>query len=215
MSTENRSDQELERVSSRPACSRPMTLLSLRLKRFLDLVFSLILLAVSLPIIAIAWIAIKLSSPGPVLYRQWRSGRDGEPFQIFKLRTMVDGADRLGPALTQSADPRITPVGSVLRRWSLDELPQLLNVVAGHMSLVGPRPELVKITAEYTPRQLGVLRARPGITGWAQVNGRDDLSIDEKLELDLNYVMNRTTTRDLAILIRTVRVVLNGGGVKW
>ena len=101
----------------------------------------------------LACVAIKLDSPGPVLYRQWRSGRDGKPFQILKLRTMVDGADRLGPALTQSADPRITRIGSVLRRWSIDELPQLLNVLTGQMSLVGPRPELVAIVADYTPRQ--------------------------------------------------------------
>ena len=188
--------------------------LSLAFKRCLDLVFGMILVAAVLPVLALVCVTIKLDSPGSVLYRQWRSGRDGKPFQILKLRTMVDGADRLGPALTQSADPRITRIGSVLRRWSIDEIPQLLNVLAGQMSLVGPRPELVTIVARYTPRQLGVLRARPGITGWAQVNGRDDLSIAEKLELELEYVMNRTTLWDLIILARTLRVVLNGRGVK-
>jgi lipopolysaccharide/colanic/teichoic acid biosynthesis glycosyltransferase len=190
-------------------------LFSLALKRCLDVFFSLILVAAALPVLAIACAAIRLDSPGSVLYRQWRSGRDGQPFQILKLRTMMNGADRLGPALTQSADPRITRIGSVLRRWSIDEIPQLLNVLAGQMSLVGPRPELVNIVAHYTSRQQGVLRARPGITGWAQVNGRDDLSIAEKLELDLEYVLNRTTLQDLLILARTVRVVLNGRGVKW
>ncbi len=184
------------------------------LKRCLDLVFSLIALAGVLPILLLACVAIKLDSRGSVLYRQWRSGRDGQPFQILKLRTMVDGADRLGPALTQSVDPRITRIGSVLRRWSIDELPQLFNVLAGQMSLVGPRPELVTIVARYTPRQQGVLRALPGITGWSQVNGRDDLSIAEKIELDLDYAMNRTTLSDLIILTRTVRVVLGGRGVK-
>ena len=133
-----------------PPCKTP---LAAALKRSLDLVFSLIALACTLPILLLACAAIKLESPGAVLYRQWRSGRDGKPFQILKLRTMVDGADRLGPALTQSVDPRITRIGSVLRRWSIDELPQLLNVLAGQMSLVGPRPELVTIAARYTPRQ--------------------------------------------------------------
>lgn len=184
------------------------------LKRCLDLAFSSIALAGVLPILLLVCVAIKLDSPGSVLYRQWRSGRDGQPFQILKLRTMVDGADRLGPALTQSVDPRITRIGSVLRRWSIDELPQLFNVLAGQMSLVGPRPEVVTIVARYTPRQRGVLRALPGITGWSQINGRDDLSITEKLELDLDYAMNRTTLLDLIILTRTVRVVLGGRGVK-
>ena len=174
----------------------------------------MIALAAVLPILLLACVAIKLDSPGSVLYRQWRSGRDGKPFRILKLRTMVDGADGLGPALTQSVDPRITRLGSVLRRWSIDEIPQLLNVLAGQMSLVGPRPELITIVARYTPRQQGVLRALPGMTGWSQVNGRDDLSIAEKLELDLDYAMNRTTLWDLIILTRTVRVVLGGRGVK-
>ena len=190
------------------------TLLAAALKHCLDLVLSLIALAGALPILMVACGAIKLESPGTVLYRQWRSGRDGKPFQILKLRTMLDGADGLGPALTQSADPRITRIGSVLRRWSVDELPQLLNVLAGQMSLVGPRPELVSITARYTHRQQGVLQVLPGITGWSQINGRDDLSIAEKLELDLDYAMNRTALWDLIILARTVRVVLGGRGVK-
>jgi lipopolysaccharide/colanic/teichoic acid biosynthesis glycosyltransferase len=204
--------QELLNRSRRP--TSPKTLLSLALKRCLDLIFSLILLAFALPVLAVASVAIKLGSPGTILYRQWRSGRDGQPFQILKLRTMVDGADRLGPALTQSADPRITPIGSALRRWSIDEIPQLLNVLVGHMSLVGPRPEIVTIVGRYTTRQRGVLLARPGITGRTQVNGRDDLSIADKLEIDLDYVTNRTTILDLIILIRTVRAVLSGRGAR-
>jgi len=216
MSTDQGISQKPADHGGRPADTAPprKTLLAAALKRFLDLVFGLIALAVALPVLLLACVAIKLESPGPVLYRQWRSGRDGKPFQILKLRTMVDGADRLGPALTQSVDPRITRIGSVLRRWSIDELPQLLNVLAGQMSLVGPRPELVTIAARYSPRQQGVFRALPGITGWSQINGRDDLSIAEKLELDLDYAMNRTTLWDLIILTRTVRVVLGGRGVK-
>ncbi len=188
--------------------------LSLALKRCLDVALGLVLLVAALPVLVLACLAIRLGSPGPVLYRQWRCGQDGEPFQILKLRTMVDGADRLGPALTQRADPRITRIGSALRRWSIDELPQLLNVLTGQMSLVGPRPELVSIVADYTPRQREVLRARPGITGWAQVNGRDDVPMAEKLELELEYAASRTTIWDLAILARTVRVVLSGRGTK-
>jgi lipopolysaccharide/colanic/teichoic acid biosynthesis glycosyltransferase len=127
---------------------------------------------------------------------------------------MVEGADQLGPALTQKGDPRITRIGSYLRRWSIDELPQLLNVIAGHMSLVGPRPELIAIAADYTPHQRRVLAIRPGLTGWAQVNGRDDLSIDAKLELELDYVANRSTFWDLRIMARTLGVVLSGYGAK-
>ncbi|HUY50768.1 MAG TPA: sugar transferase [Streptosporangiaceae bacterium] len=190
-------------------------LASLVLKRCLDVVLSMLLLAAVLLVLVPACVAIRLDSPGSALYRQWRSGRGGRPFRILKLRTMVAGADRLGSALTQNADPRITRIGSTLRRWSLDELPQLLNVLAGQMSLVGPRPELVAIVESYTARQKGVLAVRPGLTGWAQVNGRDDLSISQKLELDLDYVANRTTLRDLHIMARTVGVVLAGRGTKW
>jgi lipopolysaccharide/colanic/teichoic acid biosynthesis glycosyltransferase len=189
--------------------------LSLAVKRCLDVIFGLILTLPALPVLVTACLAIRMDSPGPVLYRQWRSGRDGQRFRILKLRTMVEGADRLGPALTQTPDPRITRIGSALRRWSIDELPQLLNVLAGQMSLVGPRPELVSIVDTYTPRQRRVLSVRPGLTGWAQVNGRDDLSITEKLELELDYVANRTTRRDLVILARTVGVILSGQGTKW
>lgn len=183
-------------------------------QRGIDLVIGTFLLLVSLIVVLPACLAIWLDSPGPVLYRQWRSGRDGHPFRIFKLRTMVDDADRCGPPLTQHADPRITRIGSVLRRWSIDELPQLLNVLAGDMSLVGPRPEVVTIVKGYTSRQRGVLQARPGLTGWAAVNGRDDLSIEEKLERELEYVMNRSIRKDLPIMLRTVKVVLSGRGIK-
>ncbi len=187
---------------------------SLILKRGLDVLLSVPLLALALFILAFAAVAIKLDTPGPVLYRQWRSGQGGRPFRIYKLRTMVSDADQIGPALTQHADPRITRIGSALRRWSLDELPQLVNVMVGQMSLVGPRPELVSIAKIYTPRQRWVLSVRPGLTGWAQVNGRDDLTIAEKLELDLEYVRTRSTRRDLAILARTMGVVLGGKGAK-
>jgi len=183
-------------------------------KRGLDITLASVLLVAAALLLLPVCAAIVLDSPGSPLYLQWRSGKGGRPFRILKLRTMVAGADRRGPVLTQDGDPRITKVGSALRRWSLDELPQLLNVLAGQMSLVGPRPELVSIVDTYTPRQMGVLRVRPGLTGWAQVNGRDDLPMAEKLELDLEYVANRTTRHDLAILARTVGVVISGQGTK-
>ncbi len=185
------------------------------LKRSLDVILSSVLLIAAAPVMLAACVAIVLESPGSPIYRQRRMGRAGCSFRILKLRTMVPDAHRLGPELTQDRDPRITRVGSVLRRWSLDELPQLVNVLAGHMSLVGPRPELVSIAETYTPRQREVLRVRPGLTGWAQVNGRDELRIADKLELELEYVSNRSTKRDLGILARTVGVVLSGQGAKW
>ena len=187
---------------------------SMAFKRFLDVILCMFLLAATLVLLVPACLAIRLESRGPVLYRQWRAGRDGRAFQILKLRTMVHGADLLGPALTQDADPRVTRVGSSLRRWSIDELPQLINVIMGHMSLVGPRPELVAIAADYTLRQRQVLSVRPGLTGWAQVNGRDDLSIADKLEFELDYVMSRTMFWDFRIMVRTIGVVMSGRGTK-
>lgn len=178
----------------------------------MDVILGGFLLLLALPILLPACLAIRLESPGSPLFLQWRSGQGGRPFRIIKLRTMVRRADRLGPALTQAADPRITRVGSLLRRWSIDELPQALNIVAGQMSLVGPRPELVTIVADYTARQRQVLLVRPGLTGWAQVHGRDDLPIPAKLDLELEYVACRTALLDVKILLRTIGVVLNGQG---
>jgi lipopolysaccharide/colanic/teichoic acid biosynthesis glycosyltransferase len=184
------------------------------LKRWLDVILSCFLLVMTAPIMLTACVAIMLESPGSPIYRQWRMGRAGRPFQIIKLRTMVPNAHRIGPPLTQDRDPRITRVGSALRRWSLDELPQLVNVLAGHMSLVGPRPEVVSIAETYTPQQREVFIVRPGMTGWAQVNGRDDLPIPAKLELDREYVSRRTTRLDLEIMARTAGVVVSGRGTK-
>jgi lipopolysaccharide/colanic/teichoic acid biosynthesis glycosyltransferase len=190
------------------------SLASEALKRWLDVILSCFLLVMTAPILLTACVAIIFESPGSPVYRQQRMGRAGCPFQILKLRTMVPDAHRIGPELTQHGDSRITRVGSVLRRWSLDELPQLVNVLAGHMSLVGPRPELVSIVETYTPQQREVLRVRPGLTGWAQVNGRDDLPIPEKLELDREYVSRRSTRLDLEIMARTAGVVVSGRGTK-
>jgi lipopolysaccharide/colanic/teichoic acid biosynthesis glycosyltransferase len=184
------------------------------IRRALDVAVSSVVLLVSSPVIALAAIAIRLESRGPVIYSQRRAGLDGRAFEVIKLRTMVDGAEHIGAGLAIDADdPRITRVGAFLRRTSLDELPNLLNVLRGEMSLIGPRPTLPAQVAQYTPRQRGRLRIRPGITGWAQVNGRASLPWDERIELDLYYIDHRSLSLDLRILWRTVAMVLGGSGL--
>jgi lipopolysaccharide/colanic/teichoic acid biosynthesis glycosyltransferase len=163
------------------------------------------------PLLAAAALAVKLEDGGPVLYRQVRVGRDGVDFELLKLRTMVVGAERLGAGFAVDAgDPRITRVGAVLRRLSLDELPQLWNVVRGEMSLVGPRPTLRYQVDQYDERQRRRLDARPGITGWAQIQGRARLSWAERIELDLWYVEHRSPLLDLKILLRTPLALFGG-----
>jgi len=183
-------------------------------KRALDLSACLLSLVVVLPVLAVCALAIAGTSMGWPFYLQDRVGQHGRAFRIWKLRTMVRNADRLGPALTQEHDPRVTRVGRWLRRWSLDELPQVFNILAGQMSLVGPRPELPSIVETYTPAQREVLLAKPGLTGWSQVNGRDSLGITQKLRLDRAYVEARTLWMDVKILAMTVPAVLSGDGIK-
>ena len=168
-------------------------------------------LAVAGPALALAAIAIKLEDGGPVLYRQKRVGKDGKEFELLKLRTMVVGAERQGAgfAVTEG-DPRITRVGRVLRRLSIDELPQLWNVVRGDMSIVGPRPTLAYQVERYTPRQRRRLEVKPGITGWAQIRGRARLPWEERIELDVWYVENRSARLDLRILLRTPLALFRG-----
>ena len=189
-------------------------LLSGIIRRLLDIVLSAAALVLTAPLLLAAVIAIKLESRGPALYRQRRSGLHGEPFDMLKLRTMVDGAEHIGAGLAvNSGDSRITRVGALLRRTSLDELPNLLNVLRGEMSLVGPRPTLPAQVAQYTPRQRERLAVKPGITGWAQINGRASLPWSERIELDLHYVEHRSLLLDLQILARTPALVLRGGGL--
>jgi len=184
------------------------------IRRLLDIVLSAAALVLSAPLLLAAVIAIKLESRGPAFYRQRRSGLHGEPFDMLKLRTMVDGAEHIGAGLAVNVnDSRITRVGALLRRTSLDELPNLLNVLRGEMSLVGPRPTLPAQVAQYTPRQRERLSVKPGITGWAQVNGRASLPWSERIELDLHYVEHRSLMLDLRILARTPALVLRGGGL--
>ena len=183
-------------------------------KRLCDLAGAAVLLAVLSPaLLAIAW-AIRRETPGPALYRQERPGRDGRPFGVLKFRTMVVGADRMGLGLNVAAgDPRITRVGRFLRAWSLDELPQLLNVLAGEMSLVGPRPPLPAQAARYDAAQRRRLLVKPGITGWAQVNGRNALSWAERIARDAWYVDHLSLWLDLRIVARTLGVVLRREGL--
>jgi lipopolysaccharide/colanic/teichoic acid biosynthesis glycosyltransferase len=183
-------------------------------RRAVDVVVSALALALSSPLLLAAMLAIRAESPGPVIYRQRRAGRGGRPFDVLKLRTMVDGAEHVGAGLAVNAnDSRITRVGAFLRRSSLDELPNLLNVLRGEMTLIGPRPTLPAQVDQYTERQRGRLAVKPGITGWAQVNGRASLPWSERIELDLYYVEHRSLSLDLRILLRTPAMVLGGSGL--
>ena len=184
------------------------------MRRLVDIAFAATALALTAPLLALAVAAIRLESPGRAIYRQRRAGRHGEPFDLFKLRTMVDGAEHLGAGLAVNAnDSRITRVGALLRRSSLDELPNLLNVLRGDMSLIGPRPTLPVQVEQYSERQRGRLAVKPGITGWAQVNGRASLPWPERIELDLWYVEHQSLTLDLRILARTLGLVVRGSGI--
>ena len=184
------------------------------IRRAVDIVVSSLGLGLGAPAIGLAMLAIRLESPGPVLYRQLRVGREGRPFEVLKLRTMVDGAEHIGAGLAVNADdPRVTRAGAFLRRTSLDELPNLVNVLRGEMSLIGPRPTLPVQVEQYSDRQRGRLAIKPGITGWAQVNGRASLPWSERIELDLYYIEHRSLSLDLKILRGTVAMVLGGSGL--
>jgi lipopolysaccharide/colanic/teichoic acid biosynthesis glycosyltransferase len=171
-------------------------------------------LAVSAPLLAVAAAVIKLESRGPVFYRQRRVGLGGAPFELWKLRTMVPGAETMGAGIyVVEGDPRITRAGRLLRRFSLDELPNLINVLRGEMALVGPRPTVQEQVDRYTDRQRRRLEVKPGITGWAQVNGRTSLPWPERIELDVWYVEHRSLRLDLRILGRTARMLATGHGL--
>jgi lipopolysaccharide/colanic/teichoic acid biosynthesis glycosyltransferase len=168
------------------------------------------LLVVS-PLLALAALAIKLEDGGPVLYRQTRVGQDGSDFELLKLRTMVVGAETMGAGLSVNrGDSRITRTGRLLRKLSLDELPQLWNVVRGEMSCIGPRPTLRYQVEQYDERQRHRLDVKPGITGWAQINGRASLPWADRIELDVWYVEHRSPSLDLRILARTPLALFRG-----
>jgi lipopolysaccharide/colanic/teichoic acid biosynthesis glycosyltransferase len=182
--------------------------------RAVDVVLSAVLLVLTAPLQAAAALAIRLESPGPVFYRQRRVGRHGRPFELWKLRTMVPGAESMGAGIyVLEGDPRITRVGRLLRRFSFDELPNLVNVLRGDMAMVGPRPTVQEQVDRYTERQRRRLEVKPGITGWAQINGRTSLPWPERIELDVWYVEHRSLRLDLRILARTARMLASGRGL--
>jgi lipopolysaccharide/colanic/teichoic acid biosynthesis glycosyltransferase len=184
------------------------------LRRIFDVAAAGTILILTAPVIALAMLAIRLESPGHPIYRQRRVGRGGRPFDVLKLRTMVSGAERMGAGLAvDDGDSRITRVGALLRRTSVDELPNLVNVLRGEMSIIGPRPTVPVQVAQYTERQRGRLALKPGITGWAQVNGRASLPWAQRIELDLWYAEHRSLALDLRILWLTARMLVTGHGL--
>ena len=191
-----------------------MTDASRKAKRALDVVIAGLAAAIAGPFMLLIALAIRLEDRGPALLRQSRVGMYGEDFDLLKFRTMIADAHTVGSGwLVAERDPRITRVGRVLRKWSLDELPQMFNVLRGEMSIVGPRPTLRYQVDQYTPFQRRRLEAKPGITGWAQIRGRNSLRWPERIELDVWYVEHQSLRLDLAILLRTVPMILKPSGV--
>ena len=182
------------------------------IKRFTDIVISIISLIITSPIFLISAILIKLESKGPVFFLHERTGFNGNPFYMFKFRGMIDNALRYGPGITQKDDPRITKVGKFLRRTSIDELPQFINVLRGEMSIVGPRPEIISITSKYSNAHKEVFKFMPGITGYSQVNGRQLLSPEQRTEMEIDYYKNETFFSDLKIFCQTFLVIINNKG---
>jgi len=194
-----------------------------RLQRVCDVVLTLALLVILLPLFFLLALLVRLDSPGPVLFIQKRVGKHGQEFPFFKFRSMVADAEarralieqhneRSGPVFKIKNDPRVTRVGRVLRKYSLDELPQLLNVLRGEMSLVGPRPALPREVAQYTPRQRQRLGITPGVTGLWQVSGRASVSFEHSVELDLHYIQHQSVGLNLRILLMTIPAVLRAEG---
>jgi lipopolysaccharide/colanic/teichoic acid biosynthesis glycosyltransferase len=172
------------------------------------------LLVLTSPALLAAMIAIRIESSGSPIYRQRRVGKDGEPFDMYKLRTMVADAEFIGDGLAVNrGDPRITRVGAFLRRFSVDELPNLINIVRGEMAFVGPRPTIQAQVDQYTERQMRRLEVKPGLTGWAQINGRASLPWSERIELDVWYVDHKAPLLDVKIVLRTIRMLASGHGI--
>jgi lipopolysaccharide/colanic/teichoic acid biosynthesis glycosyltransferase len=193
---------------------RPADYLTSRRKRALDVLVGGTALVLASPLLALAALAIRLETHGHAVYRQRRVGRDGRPFELYKLRTMVSGAENMGKGLAvDEGDERITRLGAWLRRTSFDEVPNLINVLRGEMSLIGPRPTVQVQVDRYSERQRRRLDALPGITGWAQINGRASLPWHERIELDLWYVEHAGLRLDLRILARTARMAVTGAGL--
>ncbi|MGC1853024.1 MAG: sugar transferase [Solirubrobacterales bacterium] len=182
--------------------------------RAFDIVIATIALVVLSPILLVAAVAIKLGSRGPIVYRQRRVGRDGREFKLLKLRTMIEGSDPIGVGkVVARDDPRVTTAGRLLRRTSLDEIPNLVNVLRGEMAVVGPRPTIPAQVDDYTAFQHRRHEVRPGLTGWAQVQGRAGIPWEERIELDVEYVERRSFALDLRILAKTAWLLVTGHGL--
>jgi lipopolysaccharide/colanic/teichoic acid biosynthesis glycosyltransferase len=182
--------------------------------RAADILIGAVALAVLSPVLLVAMLAIKLSGGGPVIYRQRRVGKDGTEFEMLKLRTMVEGSDPIGVGTVVARDdPRVTRPGRFLRRTSLDEIPNLINVLRGEMAIVGPRPTIPAQVKDYTPFQHRRHDVRPGLTGWAQVQGRAGIPWEERIELDVWYVDHRSAWLDLRILAKTTWLLVTGHGL--
>ncbi len=182
------------------------------IKRTFDIIFSVAVLIITAPLFLVIAVAIKLDSPGPVFFTQERVGKNGKIFKIIKFRTMYKDVPRYSLSPRAPGDPRITKVGKFLRRFSLDELPQFINVVKGEMSVVGPRPEMPQIVQEYEPWQRERLKVRPGITGLWQILGRKDLPLEQNIQYDMVYIRNRSFLLDLIIILKTISIVITGRG---
>ena len=182
------------------------------IKRLTDLLFSLTILIISFPFLLIAALAIKIDSKGPIFFIQDRTGLNDKPFKMIKFRGMVNNALKIGPELTQKNDSRITRVGKFLRRTSVDEIPQVINVLKGEMSIVGPRPEIISITSNYTDKQKLIFNYKPGITGFSQIHGRQLLSPEERIALELDYYERAGFWSDLLVALRTITVIITNKG---
>jgi len=182
------------------------------IKRTSDIIISLIVLLITSPVLLLAIAAIRIESSGPAIFVQLRAGKNGKPFKMFKLRGMVENALEIGPNLTQVNDPRLTKTGKLFRRLSIDEIPQFINVLFGSMSIVGPRPEILDITNNYSKEQKKVFQFTPGITGFSQINGRQMLTPEERTRMEVEYYRNATFISDLLILLKTPLVVLTNEG---
>ncbi len=184
------------------------------IKRPLDFFFSVILIVAISPVLFLVAVAIKLDSKGPVFFKQERLGQDAKVFKVYKFRTMITGADKIGSGIfTDSTDPRITRVGKILRKTSIDELPQIINILKGEMSFIGPRPVPVGHLQKYNVGDEKRIQLKPGITGWAQVNGRNKLTWPEKIEKDIWYSNNLSLILDIKIVLRTIKSILFREGI--
>jgi lipopolysaccharide/colanic/teichoic acid biosynthesis glycosyltransferase len=183
------------------------------LKRGLDIIISLSALIILLPVLLFIVIAIKVSSKGPAVFKQQRAGKNGNPFVFYKFRTMTIDADPFGPSPKSGRDPRLTKVGRILREYSFDELPQLFNILKGDMSVVGPRPLYLSQIPEWSERQKKRLLLKPGLTGLAQISGRGEITLEEKLELDVKYVETASFLTDLRILLATIAYIFSRKGI--